>query len=143
MDSKEEILSELIDNIGYKIKSKINFCQDDNCPDLSLRDLAIIDFVGKEKKTMTDISEKLNLCASTTTPIIDKLISQKLLKRERCENIDRRKVFISLGTNGINICQKHKKAKLLVSKLMLNGFNESEKEELINIMNKISQNLEK
>lgn len=140
MSSKEEILANLIDEVSHNIKKKMN-CSISECGNISLRDLNLIEFIGKEKKTMGEISDELNLTPGTITPIVDKMISEGFLQRERDEDIDRRKVFISIDKKGKELYDKLMESKLKIAKLMLNSFNKEEKEKAVELMKMIAENL--
>lgn len=143
MTAEEIILAGLIDEIGRKIKKQLGNCELCHSDEYSIRDLTIVDFIGKNKKTMGDIAEELELTPGTITPIVDKLIENKILKRERDETIDRRKVFISLDKKGENIYNKHLESKLKIANIMMKAFSRTEKQETIDLMKKISTNLDK
>lgn len=141
MTSKEQELAMLIEAIGNQVKRKLSNSQ--TLCDLPLRDLQVIDFIEKSKKTMGEIAEEFDLTPGTITPLIDKLIEKDLLKRERDESIDRRKVFVSLSDYGIKAYKDHKKEKLKIAKIMLSSIEEVEKERIIISMKKIAENLKK
>ena len=140
MTKDEEILAQLIDEIGKKMKKHLSCFGD--ADDISFRDISIIDFIGYNKKTMGEIAEEMNLTPGTITPAVDKMISNKYLKRERDEEIDRRKVFIFLDKKGLDIYTKHFESKLKVSKAMLKTFKSSDRKEVISIMKQIKDNLD-
>ena len=135
------VLAELIDSISKKLKRQLRkHCEEENL-EISLRDLDVLHFIGKNKKTMGEIATELNLTPGTITPIIDKLIAHNILQRERDENIDRRKVFVSLSESGEKLYNKHKYAQLQVATLMMNSFSKKDKTDTINVMKKINDNL--
>lgn len=143
MATKEEILSELIHSIGHKIKKRSSYQCDNELSDISFRDLELIEFIGTNKKTMSEIAEEINLTAGTVTTLVDKLIENKFLKRERDEEIDRRKVFISLDKKAKKVFMAHAKVKLEIANIMLENFKDKEKDKVIDIMSKINDNLSK
>lgn len=142
MDSKEKELATLIDSIGNKIKKKMAFNSCEIC-DIPFRDIILINYIGFENKTMTEIANELNTTPGAATIIVDKLIQKKFLKREKNEKIDRRKVFISLNTKGKKIYESHLKYKIKIAQIMLKSFNMKEKNEIIKLMTKINTNLNK
>ncbi|MDA3856049.1 MAG: MarR family transcriptional regulator [Candidatus Woesearchaeota archaeon] len=141
MVSKEQELAMLIEAIGTQVKRKL--ANSKTLCELPLRDLQVIDFIEKSKKTMGEIAEEFDLTPGTITPLIDKLIEKDLLKRERDESIDRRKVFVSLSDHGIEAYKDHKKQKLKIAKIMLSSIDETEKERIVSSMRKIVENLTK
>lgn len=140
MSTKEEILSGLVLSIGSQIKKRV-LCKDDQFSEISFRDLELIEFIGKNKKTMSEIANELNLTAGTVTSLIDKLEENNILKRERDNLIDRRKIFISLDKKGENIFLDHSKIKLEIINIMIENFSEEEKDFFIKIMKKVDANL--
>ena len=64
--------------------------------------LCLREIVATDKSTLSDLTRKVNLSASTITGIIDRLESKGFVKRERCST-DRRKVFLCPTLKGLEI----------------------------------------
>ena len=111
--------------------------------ELSKKELMIIDYVAKVKQCiMRDIADFLNAPVSTLTSIIDRLVKKKQLCRERSDE-DRRIVNVMLGIEGEKTYDMFESSKIRMSKTMLSALEESEQEELIRLMEKISINAKK
>lgn len=92
--------------------------------------------------TMSEISKRLSINKSNLTPLIDKLISEDLVKRTPGEK-DRRIIQISLTEKGIKFVENHKV--LAVSKLKekFSQFNEEELKELSHSFSSINKIISK
>lgn len=141
MDTKETKFYNLFDVIGLEFKKHISKVPESLEVELSLRDLQILEFIGLELKTMSEITEILDITAGTLTIIIDNLVSKKILKRERNEKVDRRKVFISLDSKGKIIHNKIREVQKIAVNSMLKGLNNIEVEEAYIVMKKMYEGL--
>ncbi len=108
----------------------------------SIRDMKISEFLTNGKKTMSQISDKLNLTPGSTTTAIDSLIEKKIVKREFDEN-DRRKVFISLTVKGKEIAKEIVKSHMIISEKILKQLNNKEQILFLELLDKICSNLNK
>lgn len=108
----------------------------------SIQNCRAIEFIGLEKKTMSEISEELNLKPSSTTTQIDKMIDSGLAKREHDKD-DRRKVYIMLTKKGQIIYEFFMKNYYNCSKEMLSFLSEKERETYIKLSKKITEGLSK
>ena len=133
-----KITNEIVRKVSKIIMQKEEFFCDE---ELSHRYIMVLKFIELEHKTMGEIAESLNLTAGSTTTIVDKMIKEGFLTRERNEELDRRKVFISLGDRGINSFNKLKKGHNLASEIILDTISKEEQDILIQIMNKVNKNI--
>jgi DNA-binding MarR family transcriptional regulator len=60
---------------------------------------SLIEILKAESLTMNELSDKMNLDTSTMTRVIDKLVRDNLIKRERAED-DKRVVVVTLTEQG-------------------------------------------
>ncbi|EYE88155.1 MarR family transcriptional regulator [Fervidicella metallireducens AeB] len=60
---------------------------------------SLIEILKADRLTMNELSDKMNLDSSTMTRIIDKLVRDGLIKRDKDEE-DRRKVLVMLTDRG-------------------------------------------
>ena len=65
----------------------------------------ILELFNSEGLTMNELSEKMNLNSSTMTRILDNLVRDKYILRDR-DNLDRRIVIVSLTDTGKEIANK-------------------------------------
>lgn len=100
-------------------------------------------FLDKRKEaTMSELVEYINSPMSTATGIVDRLVRNKLVKRERSD-IDRRIVLLSLTEEGSKFISKLRNMINNYVELIIDELTEEEKQFLINIIFKILNNLEK
>lgn len=63
---------------------------------------AILELYKSKSLTMNELSEKMNLNSSTMTRILDNLVRDKYISRDK-DNSDRRAVIVSLTESGKNV----------------------------------------
>jgi len=143
MSEKEEKLTNSLKVISKEYK-KIMHEEDENkiLRECSLKECAIIESLSKTKKTMSELAKDLNLSPASITAYIDKLIEDKIVKREN-DTEDRRKIYINLTNKGKELSeifdQKHQK----ISKKLLSYLEPEEKSIYIKLNEKIANNLTK
>lgn len=137
MDKKVAALASYFNSIGREFKK--NMACDPNS-DCNFKDYRIIEFLSSGKKTMSELSEEMNLTAGTMTTAIDNLIEKKLVQRENDEN-DRRKVLITLSKKGNQIAQMVMNQHFEISEKILKTLNEKEKNEFLQLLEKICSKL--
>ena len=110
--------------------------------DITKQELALIGYIGEHVNViMRDVSTFLDVPFSTATGIVDKLVSKGYLKRFNSED-DRRVVMVCLAKNkGQNthklMLTKKKEMSLQVQQIL----NSEERENLINLLEKIAKGL--
>jgi len=90
--------------------------------------------------TMGTLAEKLSSSMSALTAIIDRLVAQGVVVRERSEE-DRRIVRIGLTPKGTSLYEEHLKTQLDLSRKMLSRLSLQEQEDLLGILRKIVDGL--
>jgi DNA-binding MarR family transcriptional regulator len=90
--------------------------------------------------TMGSLAEKLSSSMSALTAIIDRLVVQGIVVRERSEE-DRRIVRIGLTPKGVALYQEHLNIQLDLSRKMLSGLSTQEQDALLDILRKIVDGL--
>lgn len=142
MKTKTDEISDIVLAISKKFKQKLSCGVIDLAPNLSLKDISLIELIGTSKKTMGEIATEVNLTPGTITPIVDRLVKLKYLRRERDEKLDRRKIFITLDKKGEKIDQILLKERLKLSRAILKDLDEIEQDIVLELFNKILLNLE-
>ena len=89
---------------------------------------------------MGALAEKLSSSMSALTAIIDRLVAQGIVMRERSEE-DRRIVRIGLTPKGVALYQEHLKTQLDLSRQMLSRLSAQEQDALLDILGKIVDGL--
>ncbi len=140
MENKKKELTKLIGDLRRKFDSfildSIPIIKDEN---FSINDYLIFEFVGNSKRTMMEISKEVNLTPGAVSQIVDNLVKRNYLKRERDEDIDRRKVFVSLASKGKRLYELAYKERLCFSKKILDNLTEIEQKYLFIIFKKINE----
>jgi DNA-binding MarR family transcriptional regulator len=90
--------------------------------------------------TMGTLAEKLSSSMSALTAIVDRLVAQGIVSRERSEE-DRRIVRIGLTPKGISLYEEHLKTQLDLSRKMMSRLSTQEQDALLDILRKIVDGL--
>jgi DNA-binding MarR family transcriptional regulator len=90
--------------------------------------------------TMGALAEKLSSSMSALTAIIDRLVAQGIVLRERSDE-DRRIVRIGLSAKGVALYEEHLKTQLDLSRKMLSRLSAQEQDALLDILRKIVDGL--
>lgn len=93
-----------------------------------------------DNPTMTELSQVLSISMPTLTGIIDKLVKNEIVERNRDEN-DRRVVRVSVTDSGDEIIRKIHEKKNAHMKLLIRMLEEEDQKELVRITNIIVQRL--
>jgi MarR family transcriptional regulator, organic hydroperoxide resistance regulator len=81
--------------------------------------------------SMNDLSEKMNLNSSTMTRILDNLVRDKYVTREKHEE-DRRIVMVSLTEEGIKVSEKLNEVLIEYYRKIIDNIPEGQVEEILN-----------
>lgn len=92
--------------------------------------------------TMNEISEKMNLNISTMTRILDKLVRDDYIKREK-DTSDRRIVIVSLTTEGIKATNKLERSVKEYYKKIISNIPTGEVDNIIKSVTMLQQAFEK
>ena len=134
MENNEKLLSAIF-NVGRLIREKI---YTSNClADFTHSEIEILKLVhGSKGLTMKSIAGHLHIKPSSATPLIEGLAKKGNIKRVQKKD-DRRIVYVELTAKGLKSLQKnHKNIHKTMGKIF-GKLNASEKNNLINIFNKI------
>ena len=71
--------------------------------------LEIMGFPGREKITIGELAERLQIHHHSAVGLVDRLVAEDLIERSPALN-DRRQVFISLTGHGLSVLEKLSKA---------------------------------
>lgn len=110
---------------------------------LAITHIVVLEYLGEKGScTMTELSRVLNLTTSAVTVIVDKMISMKLVKRERSVK-DRRIVNVELLSKGKETVKEADKEKISMINNIYSVLTEGEKEEFLKLMTKVYDDLRK
>ena len=148
MKNREESIRNFIgvfELLGVKLAEVYHICVDPK-DDISKQEFSLIGFLGQhanENVIMRDIVEFLEVPYSTATGIVDKLVQKKFLKRYNPPQ-DRRTVMICLTPKkGKAMYEKYIQKKFELGTLVMNALDENEQDQLIAILQKISDKMVK
>ncbi len=94
-----------------------------------------------DKMNLTELTQKINRDKSTTTALIKKLLSHNLVKLEK-DSIDSRKKYIMLTEQGKKYNELTENLSCQLLQTCYKNFSEEEKTKLLELLTKISSNLE-
>lgn len=124
-------------------KGKPGMPFDNTVKQLTLAQAEVLIYLCEHKKAkMSDIAKEANVKLPTMTEIVDKLVKNGLLKRER-DDTDRRNVWITVADNIKNKTKKIVQTHDRYIEKILSALTMEEKKQAINIINKIINNLKK
>jgi len=106
----------------------------------SIKDINLIEFLHKNKRTMGEIAEETNLTPGSVTTLISHFIDKGLVEREYDKN-DRRKIYIVLTKQGNNIGDALDENHKEVTEKILNTLSDDEQDKLIELMGKVNSKL--
>jgi len=108
--------------------------------DLSKRELLTMRQLGKKGHiTMKQLAAHIEAALSTTTAVVDKLVTRKYVKRATDEN-DRRIVHVRLTQEGKEFLKDHLSASEAVVKSITDSLDKAEQLALIELMRKLHVN---
>ncbi|WP_429146616.1 MarR family winged helix-turn-helix transcriptional regulator [Anaerotaenia torta] len=93
----------------------------------------------KERMTMAEVADQIAKDKSTVTALVNKLISQGYVKKQR-DYMDARIVYASLTPTGRELQPVFDQISERVQKIFYQSVTEEEKEELLRIITKIDSN---
>jgi DNA-binding MarR family transcriptional regulator len=134
---------ELTEHINVLVQEFLTIHQtlNDAYTGVSKQELNIISIVGRRAGAiMREIAEDAQLAVSSVTPIVDKLVEKKLVKRERSEE-DRRIVSVELTDKGAKIYQMEVESYMRLSSSILQALSTSEQDKFLGYFRKVSSSL--
>jgi DNA-binding MarR family transcriptional regulator len=141
LSNKTETLTRLLDAIvSYSAAIQLRAARQGGLK-LSRQEGFAVNALGRSgPATMGTLAEKLSSSMSALTAIIDRLVAQEIVLRERSEE-DRRIVRIGLTPKGISLYEEHLKTQLDLSRKMLSRLSAPEQDALLDILRKIVDGL--
>jgi DNA-binding MarR family transcriptional regulator len=109
---------------------------------LTRQEGVVVNALGKGPLTMSEIASHLGCAMSALTPIVDRLLAQQIVQRERAED-DRRVVRVDLTKNGKKLFQEHLANHLKLSQFLLSPLADEEQDTLIRLLKKVTQSFQK
>jgi DNA-binding MarR family transcriptional regulator len=104
--------------------------------DLTVNQLHCIEVVGqRQNPTLTEIAVELKITKASASVLVDKLAEKGYLEKVQSDT-DRRSAHLHLTKKGVLAGNLHKEVHLSFAKLLTNPLVESEKEQLVGLLNK-------
>ena len=114
-----------------------------NIAHLSMLQIHTLSFLKqKQNAQMTEIAENFHIELPSATSLLNKLVALQLVKRQADEK-DRRMVRIALTEAGNDILKKAMEEKVAHMERMLSYLTESEQHELLRLLEKLNERIEK
>lgn len=136
-----ELTNELTDLIQLcsRISRKAKECFP--CGNLSYSELKVMRMIAeKGSVSMGECARAFGLSNGAVTQIADKLIAEKMIKREE-DSIDRRKLISVLTQKGISVLNDFNKCAVKLSSELSSGMNEKDSANLANSISVINKAL--
>jgi DNA-binding MarR family transcriptional regulator len=110
--------------------------------DLSWQEVRVLRAIGREDCcAMKRLADCICLSLSSATGLIDRLVSKKLVKRDRSSE-DRRIVQVELTDEGKALNEEALEAPVDFARGLLKGLNAEEQEALVSLLGKASRRIE-
>ena len=110
---------------------------------ISFPQMVALDYASHHSKVkMTDLSKVLSIQLSSTTVLVDRLIRQKMLKRER-DDQDRRLVWVTVTPKGKRVVSQILEQKRRSIKGIFRVLTERERDQYLGILSKVYGHLKK
>jgi DNA-binding MarR family transcriptional regulator len=138
MDEKrQQLIHQLIEAI--RLISRPGFLM--GTSKFNLEDFIVLDHLEETSQaSMGDVANKFSMAASTMTGIVDRLVRQKLIRREHSKT-DRRKVVMELTAKGKRTLQKIWENLMQTLEVPLSLLTQDEIETLVRIIKKLASPL--
>ncbi len=110
---------------------------------ISLPQMIALDYASHHPKvTMTDLSKVLSIQLSSTTVLVDRLIRQKMLTRER-DDQDRRLVWVAVTPKGKKVISQILEQKRRSIKDIFGLLTDRERDQYLGMISKVYGHLKK
>ena len=109
---------------------------------LSWQEIRVLRAVGRQDCCpMSGLADMICLSLSSATGLIDRLVSKKLVKRDRSSE-DRRVVQVELTEEGRELHEEAMAGPVEFSRGLLKGLNPAEQDALLGLFSKISERIQ-
>ena len=134
-------IAEAMFTLTRTMKDEMTF--DSDTSQLTVLQLQALIFVAKEESvTMTEVANKFKISLPTASALSDKLVKTGLITRQNDET-DRRIVKLVLTEKGKSLLTEAMKQRTIKIDKMLSYLPQTEKEQLLHIMQSLLQNIQK
>lgn len=104
---------------------------------VTVKEVHTIEAIGLyDSKTMSEVSNLLNITTGTLTVCINNLVNKGYVTRER-QKIDKRVVKVSLTKKGKLMCRAHKQFHINLTKQLVSSLDNDEKTSLAKALSKL------
>jgi DNA-binding MarR family transcriptional regulator len=134
-------LSYLLRNVGMKYRYYVYSVLSKDRWGVS-QDLAIYHIAQHKKLNQKDLANKLNITPASVSVIVHKMESEELLIRIPDEK-DGRQFNLLLTEKGRSLVSKVRNSWSKIQEEITDGFDESEKQTLLRLLQKVEKNLDK
>ena len=130
---------DLVTQLKFKLHSGDSACLTDHCmtPGQFFTGCILRNHINL---TMSELAEKLHTSLSTVTGLIDRMVKNKYVERNRVDT-DRRLVKVRLSKKGIKTIDKMQLQKMQNLRSMLSVLNEKDRVQYLKLMRKLVEGL--
>ena len=130
-----ELLVELFNDILTIEKTAL---QNSKFSDLSITEMHVLEAIGYNPRTMTDVADQIGVTVGTLTTSINRLVKKEYVIRKRSED-DRRFVEIGLSDKGKLAYRIHESFHQTMVKAMVDKLSDEDNAVLINSLKRLNQ----
>lgn len=105
-DRIKRINNALVYMYNYIVEAEKEALEKSAYNDLTFTELHVIEAVGLEAKTMTEVAGKLKITMGSLTTSVNRIVQKGYIERE-FDKADRRRIFINLTSKGQEVYQFH------------------------------------
>ena len=105
-DKIKRINNALVYMYNYIVEAEKEALDKSEYKDLTFTELHVIEAVGLEPKTMTEVAGKLKITMGSLTTSVNRIVQKGYIERN-FDKTDRRRIFINLTDKGIEVYKFH------------------------------------
>lgn len=137
MEGSVKIVNELLVELFNDILTiEKNTLQDSPFSDLSITEMHVLEAIGMEARTMTDVACQIGVTLGTLTTSINRLVKKDYVLRKRSEE-DRRFVEIELSHKGKLAYRVHESFHQKMVNVMIDQLSDEDNEVLIESLKRL------
>ena len=142
MQGFAETFNDMLVTVFNKVlRVEESFLQNDLGAGLTIREMHMIEFIGKagnEGKTLSEIADFMEVARPSVTVSVKKLESKNLLLKNGCTH-DGRAIRVTLTRDGRRIFMHHMRFHAILVAELEKGFDEEEKRVMMNAITKLDK----
>ena len=105
-DKIKGINNALIYMYNYIVEAEKEALEESPYNELTFTEIHVIEAVGLESKTMTEVANKLKITMGSLTTSVNRIVQKGYIER-KFDKTDRRRIFINLTPKGVEVYKFH------------------------------------